>query len=316
MRLTTVAVGVALALGASVSPPATAQSLMGTATQGAGLESLQACLDARGYGQRNWSAVELQQNVTACLGEAFVPPSCPVSPFSRALAVSFRYGEPHPTWSPNDRARIADQLPQWIEDALRQQPQIRGSITSGARPMTAAATDAPWQLEVEVRYAGSGWSQRDLDDWVRQPRSLQVYLSLRERDSGTIKDRRELKLSFPPQLRARDADTSGARWLAQLETGIRQSTTEMLSALSCLPDVLSVAGAVNDELRVSFGDLRLRPNQTEFGVTLVPADGQLPAALWPRGRVTAQGSTEGRLTLLEGEDDLCLRETCVAIPAY
>lgn len=305
MKHHTVAAGVALALVAgSLTSPVFAQSMLAPDTQGTGLESLQACLDTRGYGQRNWSATELQQNIESCLGNSFTSPDCPASPFSRALSVRYRYGEPHPTWSPNDRARIADQLPRWIDDVLRQQPRVR----SGA--------DAAWQLEVEVRYAGSGWSQRDLDDWIRQPRSLRVDLNLRERDTGAIKDRRELKLSFAPQLRARDADTSGARWIAELEAGIGQATTEMLSTLACLPDVLRVTSATNDELRVSFGDLRLRPNQTEFGVTLIPADGQLPAALWPRGRVTAMGTADGRLTLLESEDDLCLRETCVAIPAY
>jgi hypothetical protein len=206
-------------------------------------------------------------------------------------------------------------LPQWVDDVLSQAPHIHGRTVTEARSAAAALAAAPWQLDIHVRYAGSGWSQRDLDDWVRQPRTLQVDLRLRERDTGAIKDQRELKLSFAPQLRARDADTSGARWLAQLETGIRQTSSEMLAPLACLPDVLRVTAFAGDSLRIAWGELRLRPAQQDFQVTLIPADGQLPAALWPAGRVaTTTGASDGLLTLDEGEDDICLRVACVAVP--
>jgi hypothetical protein len=312
MRSHTVAAGVTLALvsvvlpGVSVAQGAASWIPQSASATGIPLESLQACLDQRGYGQRLWSATELARETTACLNSLSQAPNCPASPFSLGVAASFRYGEPHPTWSANDRARLADQLPQWINEVLRQMPRVHDAAQ--------AQNMAPWQLEVAVRYAGSGWSQRDLDDWIRQPRSLQVDLSLRERNTGAIKDQRELKLSFPPQLRARDADTSGARWLAQLQTGVREATENMLSALACVPDVLAVSPAAGDRLRISFGDRRLRPNETEFQVVLLSAEGQLPAALWPIGRVTALGIFEGELTLLEGEDDVCQREACVALP--
>lgn len=312
MRRHAVTAGVTLALASVALPDVSAAqgsaSWMASSASANGLplESLQACLDQRGYGQRLWSATELAQETTACLNSVSQAPYCPASPFSLGVAASVRYGEPHPTWSANDRARLADQLPQWINEVLRQMPRVHD--------VAQAQNMAPWQLEVSVRYAGSGWSQRDLDDWIRQPRSLQVDVSLRERDTGAIKDQRELKLSFPPQLRARDADTSGARWLAQLQTGVREATNHMLSALACVPDVLAVSPTGGDRLRISFGDRRLRPNQTEFQVVLLSADGQLPAALWPVGRVTTLGTTEGELTLLEGEDDVCQREACIALP--
>ena len=271
------------------------------------LEQLQGCLDRLGYGQREWSAEELNQNTAGCISEIFVPPNCPTPRFSRGLSVDFEVGEPHPTWSANERARIADQLPRWIDDEMRQHPRIHGSAHS--------QFSQPLSLEIKVRYEGSGWSQRDLDDWVRQPRSLMLELRLRDTMSGAIKDARELKLSFPPRLRSRDAGTSGARWLGQLEQGLRTASKEMFDTLSCEPDVLTVQPATREGLSVSFGNLKLRSGQSEFTVVLLPADGQRPAALWPQARVRAIGGSEGRLTLPDDEEEaLCERQSCIAIP--
>lgn len=301
-RSTVSAAAVATALaGLSLSAPATAQ--LGPMD----LERLQSCLDRAGFGQREWSANELRQNTASCLRGAFASPACPAPHFSRGLSVALTIGEPHPTWSSNDRARLADQLPRWIDDVVQQHPRIHGSAHS--------RSVEPLSLDVQLRYAGSGWSQRDLDDWVRQPRSLELSLRVRETSSGTVKDIRDLKLSFPPRLRARDTDTAGARWMLELEQGVRTATQEMLDTLGCEPDVLTVQPATREGLAVSFGDLRLRANQGEFQVVLIPADGQLPAALWPEARVTAAGQATGQLAILNGGDEeLCQRQACVAIP--
>lgn len=284
------------------------------ATPDSVLEGLQRCLDAQGFGQRIWSITELNQKTRECLGSTQVPPSCPSSPFTRELAVNLRFSEPHPTWSANDRARLADQLPRWLDASIRQQPQVRTLTDNEGRLRVGAPPQAPWHLEVTVTYGGSGWSQRDLDDWVRQPRSLQIDLQLHRRDDGAIKDVRQIKQSFAPRLRARDADTSTARWMTELEAGVRTAASELLATLGCEAQVLEVARTEGPDLRVAFGELRLRPGQTEFGVALIPADGQLPAALWPKGRVTANGALEGSVVLFEGDEELCQRERCVAIP--
>jgi len=220
------------------------------------------------------------------------------------ITLDFAAGEPHPAWSANDRARLETLIPTTLTE-----------LSGNARvqtPKADAIVNTAEQLRVRLEYRGSSVSQRDLDDWIRLPRELQIGITLIDTRSGDrIIAARDLTARIRPGLRGRFAANTGDAWFREVRSNIDDAARAMLKSLECR--------AAQFEVTIERGKLQMsvagfRGLAEGRSVLLIPTADAAVASRWPIARIRSLPRTDtAELEVLRGAAETC-NAGCRAVP--
>ena len=223
---------------------------------------------------------------------------------SRAVNVQAHFGESHPAWSSNDRARLADLIPQQIAKQLRDHPKAH-SVSTAHTPEDADT------LDVSIDFGGLGWTTRDLQDWVSGPRSVTVSMSLLAQAASTAVATQSVTIKLPPLPRSHWADNSSAKWLQNTLSAVDTGTRNLLDARGCSTEIVDVRRSRTGRLQLDLSTVRgLRAGRT---IMLVPLESTQGSSRWPLASVTAVTERVAELELADSSAEICSRAECSAI---
>lgn len=214
----------------------------------------------------------------------------------RVVRLDFVASEAHPAWSANDRARLEDLIPETLSN-IAGNVQLQSGI-SQSNDFTGET------LRVRLDYRGMSALQRDVDEWVRGPRELQVTMILVDPRRGNRAIAiRTLTLRQSPQFRERYASTSSARWIRQLLERIDTTAQEVLAPVACDTPWLDVT-ADRGQLWLSTG--RYTGLREGLSVLLVPTADSALASRWPIARIrSVANGNRAELEITRGSRELC-----------
>lgn len=222
----------------------------------------------------------------------------------RLITLDFAAGEPHPAWSANDRARLETLIPATLTE-------LSGNVRVQT-PTADAMTQTAELLRVRLEYRGSPISQRDLDDWIRLPRELQIQITVIDTRSGNrIIAARDLTARVRPGLRGRFAANTGDAWFREVRSHVDDAAREVLTSLACR--------AAQFEVTIERGKLHMsiagfRGLAEGRSVLLVPTAEAAVASRWPIARIRAlPRSDTAELEVLRGAAETC-NAGCRAVP--
>lgn len=222
----------------------------------------------------------------------------------RLITLDFTAGEPHPAWSANDRARLETLIPATLAE-------LSGNVRVQT-PTADATTKTAELLRVRLEYRGSPVSQRDLDDWIRLPRELQVQITLVDTRSGNrIIAARDLTARVRPGLRGRFAANTGDAWFREVRSNVDDAARAVLESLACRTAQFEVT-IERSKLHMSIaGFMGLAEGRS---VLLVPTAEAAVASRWPIARIRSlPRSDTAELEVLRGAAETC-NAGCRAVP--
>lgn len=246
-----------------------------------------------------------RQQLTLAIGrcEQFIRCSA-TRGLSRAVAVRVEQGESHPAWSSNDRARLTDIIPQRIARQLREHPKAHAADDK----VDATQLDT---LEVVLEFGGTGWTHRELQDWVNTPRNLTVTLNLSSATEGAAIAPQRTTIKLPLLPRAHWGDTSTTKWLQRTFDAVDAGTRNLLDARGCSTEIIDVvrnrSGAVLLDISAVQG---LRAGRA---VLLVPHESTGNGSRWPLATVTEITDRVAALKIEGTAAEMCSRSECSAI---
>jgi len=214
----------------------------------------------------------------------------------RVVRLEFDTGEAHPAWSANDRARLEDLIPTTLEN-------IAGNVQlQYGDPRSAEFTGEI--LRVRLDYRGMSALQRDVDEWIRGPRELQVTLTLVDPSRrNRVLAVRTVTLQQSPQFRERYASTSSTRWMRQLLERIEATANDVLAPVACDTPWLDVTA---DRGKMWLNTGRYTGLHEGHSVLLVPTTDSALASRWPIARIrTLVNGSRAELEITRGSRDLC-----------
>jgi hypothetical protein len=214
----------------------------------------------------------------------------------RVVDLAFEAGEPHASWSADDRARLEDLIPA----SLLRAPGTTQLRRSDAR----SPLSTPETLRVRLDYHGWSPLQRHLDAWVRTPRGLTLTLSLVDtRRGGAVVAERVITVEQGLGIRGRAAITTGDAWYTQLSTTIGSASQEVLKPLACETPWLDVV--------MEQGKFRLSTRGTSGldsgrAVLLIPPVESSATARWPIAKIRSTSRVDSvELELISGSATGC-----------
>lgn len=214
----------------------------------------------------------------------------------RVVDLSFEAGEPHASWSADDRARLEDLIPA----SLLRVPGATQLRRSDARP----PSPTPETLRVRLDYHGRSSLQRHLDAWVRTPRGLTLTLSLVDTRRGdAVVAERVITVEQGVGIRGRAAITTGDAWYTQLSTTIGAASQEVLKPLACETPWLDV---VMEQGKFRLSTRGMSGLDNGRAVLLIPPVESSATARWPIAKVRSTSRVDSvELELISGSATGC-----------
>lgn len=225
--------------------------------------------------------------------------SCPAvsAGIHRAIQVDVASVDRHPAWSPNEHARLQD------------------GLAAIATQFDSAVDDTPDQallLRIRSEFSGVASIQRQLDEWVKGPRSATITLELidTQRSEQTL-GRRHVAVRLPPVIRSRVSTEAHARWLRDSLNAVAIAADQLLKPARCSEPSLHATLKARDLQLDTRGYLGLRAGVTFL---LVPRADAAAARAWPVARIKSVSFNEvATLEVLHGDKAVC-EAGCAAIP--
>lgn len=214
----------------------------------------------------------------------------------RVVDLTFEAGEPHVSWSANDRARLEDLIPA----SLLRLPGTTQLRRSDAR----SPSSTPETLRVRLDYRGLSPLQRHLDAWVRTPRGLTLTLSLVDtRRGGAVVAERVITIGQGLRIQGRAAITTGDAWYTQLSTTIGSASQEVLRPLACAMPWLEV---VMEQGKFRISTTAISGLESGSTVLLIPPIESNATARWPIAKVRSTSRIDSmELELISGSLARC-----------
>lgn len=215
----------------------------------------------------------------------------------------------HPSWSPNERARLED----GIIDRLI---ELRGGVViDTARQVYPRALSLGDQLALRIRisYRGSALMQRDLDEWLQTPKAVQINMDLLQKPSvASPLAQRVVTARVHPRAKTGGSHGYSDKWREETLSAVANAANAMLMPVSCTTPTLSVSHSGGRLQLDTSGYVGINENTA---LLLVPSVETSIANLWPIAKVRSAGTMGGtaELETLRGDPTACATG-CRAIP--
>lgn len=228
------------------------------------------------------------------------PSATAKSGWSRPVRLRWSIGEGHPAWSPSERDRFVDLGMQRLRRLIDSHP--------GTYLLKSSTVDAGRiaDLQVDTQFGGGTHGHRDVTDWIRTPRKLEVVARL----AGNT---HEVTARVPAQVRPYQGEASDAKWLRSTLEDLERGTASLLREFACTSISFPVVKNPNGKLSLDLQDVRgMRANQS---LLLVPLVSRNTRESWPVAQVTGNDPARNpELDIVSGSVELCANESCLAVP--
>lgn len=225
------------------------------------------------------------------------------------VSFTLTVGERHPSWSASESSSFEDSL---IDKFTNLGSGIHVGDPRKLHVRSATHEDGAIALHVRISYGGSALSQRDLEEWLRLPKTALIAMELVDSaNEGQVIAARKVVARLRPGFRGRQSSGVPEAWRERALGAVASAAREILVPLSCETPLLRVA--------LNKGKLWL--NAT--GVTglmdgrellLVPSAESSIGGTWPVARVRGDTFTgQAALELVSGDSGLCA-SGCRALP--
>jgi len=249
----------------------------------------------------------LNRSIAACSGKTTGQACTFAGNLRRDLTVELNVLEAHPAWSSNDRARLADLLPQTASEVSESNSRI------GVVQKSNSTSTTPLRLKLSIAYAGTTISAQPIDDWVVMPRRLNIELKLEDNTTRQILAERTIQINLPAGVRPRYESTSASPWFVETMAAVSQGTQEVLGALECQSDLLTTNRTPSGRWQLRYmGFNGLTVGRT---VLLIPAGELSPSIRWPLARISEllRDTHTAELKIIAGNETVCADGNCTAI---
>ena len=228
------------------------------------------------------------------------PSATAKSGWSRPVRLRWSIGEGHPAWSPSERDRFVDLGMQRLRRLIDSYP--------GTYLLESSTVDAGRiaELQVDTQFGGVTQGHRELTDWFRTPRKLDVVARL----AGNT---HEVTARVPVQVRPYQGEASDAKWLRSTLEDLERGTASLLKEFVCTSISFLVVKNPNGKLSLDLQDVRgMKTNQS---LLLVPLVSRNTRESWPVAQATGNDPARSpELQIVSGSVELCANETCLAVP--
>jgi len=228
------------------------------------------------------------------------PSATAKSGWSRPVRLRWSIGEGHPAWSPSERDRFVDLGMQRLRRLIDSYP--------GTYLLESSTVDAGRiaELQVDTQFGGVTQGHRELTDWIRTPRKLDVVARL----AGNT---HEVSARVPVQVRPYQGEASDAKWLRSTLEDLERGTASLLKEFACTSISFRVAKSPNGKLSLDLQDVR--GMKTNRSLLLVPLVSRNTRESWPVAQVTGNDPARSpELQIVSGSVELCANESCLAVP--
>ena len=217
--------------------------------------------------------------------------------------------EVHASWSANERARLEDGVADTLTN-LGDGVHIVDPRMPGYGQLDA--TSSSRILRARVTYTGSALSQRELDDWLRLPRSVVIRLDLVDSAAqGRIVAARRITARAGLGFRGRFASDAPPAWRDKALEAVATAAREVLATVACSEPSLQVTVSSGKLWLDTAGFTGLVADQP---LLLVPAAETAGTGIWPIAVIrSASGSRSEELELVLGSTNACATG-CRAVP--
>jgi hypothetical protein len=151
---------------------------------------------------------------------------------------------PTQDWSPSERASFQDQT----------QAAMTAAVNANQRYALASATAAPsarYELIATIAYRSTGHGNRQLDQWINQPKKIHLTLELRDALGVTPPSRREMVIQLLPQVRPRNASIRNSDWFFKAGETLEAASKQLLEQRQDNPRLAKLERSSNGKLQIN-----------------------------------------------------------------
>jgi len=215
---------------------------------------------------------------------------------------------PTQDWSPSERASFQDQT----------QAAMTAAVNANQRYALASATAAPsarYELVATITYRSTGHGNRQLDQWINQPKKIQLTLELRDAFGITPPSKREMLIQLPPQVRARNTSIRNSDWFFKAGETLETASTQLLEQRQNSPRLAKLERSSNGKLQINSAAYQ---NITiSSWMVLIPEALDVNGTAWQLARPTAAQrftSTQAEMLIdpANGDTRQCAEAGCLA----
>jgi len=215
---------------------------------------------------------------------------------------------PTQDWSPSERASFQDQA----------QAAMTAAVLANQRYALASATTATaarYQLIATIAYRSTGHGNRQLDQWINQPKNIQLTLELRDAFGITPPSKREMVIQLSPQVRARNASIRNSDWFYKAGETLETASKQLLEQRQDSPRLAKLERASNGKLQIN--SAAYQNINISSWMVLIPEALDVNGAAWQLARPTsAQRFTSTQAEMLvdpaNGDTRQCAEAGCLA----
>ena len=215
---------------------------------------------------------------------------------------------PTQDWSPSERASFQDQTQAAMTAAVNANQRY-------ALASSSAALSARYELIATIAYRSTGHGNRQLDQWINQPKKIQLTLELRDALGVTPPSRREMLIQLLPQVRARNASIRNSDWFFKAGETLEAASTQLLEQRQDSPRLAKLERSSNGKLQIN--SAAYQNINISSWMVLIPESLDVTGTSWQLARPTAaQRFTSAQAELLidpaNGDTRQCAESGCLA----
>ena len=215
---------------------------------------------------------------------------------------------PTQDWSPSERASFQDQT----------QAAMTAAINANQRYALASGTAAPsarYELIATIAYRSTGHGNRQLDQWIIQPKNIQLTLELRDAFGITPPSKREMVIELPPQVRARNTSIRNSDWFFKAGDALEVASKQLLEQRQDSPRLAKLERSSNGKLQIN--SAAYQNINISSWMVLLPETLDVNGTAWQLARPTAaQRFTNTQAQMLidpaNGDTRQCAESGCLA----
>jgi len=270
------------------------------------IERIQACVDEAGQtsngGKESNAAV-----LTGCAAKADLRAQAN-SGIKTLLTTKIVAQVPTQDWSPSERASFQDQAQAAMTSAVNANPRY-------ALASSSAALSARYELIATIAYRSTGHGNRQLDQWINQPKKIQLTLELRDVLGVTPPSRREMLIQLSPQVRARNASIRNSDWFFKAGETLEAASKQLLEQRQDSPRLAKLERSSNGKLQIN--SAAYQNISISSWMVLIPESLDVTGTTWQLARPTAAQrftSTQAELLIdpANGDTRQCAESGCLA----